>query len=220
MKTKSILFFILLFNSTCFFSQSISFGVKAGLNLSNQNFEYDERYEDISTTTSFSTLIHIGLYSHIPFSQKIGFQPEILYSREGSKIRLSGFGDLSKSLEKMDFQPKTLQSSLDFKQTVSYINVPLLLSIKPFNNRFSILTGPQLGFLVKDEINIDIDDGDGVDTEFKSFSFSGVIGMNYEILKGLSLGARYNFGLSNVSKEVIGTIKNNTFQIYLGYKLY
>lgn len=213
MKTKCILsFFILTVYVTAFaqtknkeVEEAITFGIKGGLNVSNQSIDYkatDQFKVNSSATTSF----HFGIFSNIPFSENFSFQPEVLYSREGSKINLS--------FE----EPEPFK--IKFKQMVTYINVPTLIAYQPFEANLSIHVGPQFGFLIKDELDIDIDDGEILDSEYKSFQLSAVFGLEYKIISSLHFGGRYTLGINDISNSDDGSIKNNTLQFYVGYTLF
>lgn len=179
----------------------VTFGIKAGVNLSNQILDFNKEAFGFNVNASSITLFHAGVFGNIPLSERVSMQPEIIYSMEGSEIDLD---------------------VIKFKQTLSYINVPALVSVKLFKSlkNLSVLGGPQFGFLVKDELNIDNDDVEILDSEYKTFELSAVLGVEYSILQDLSLGARYNYGINDISNTNDSSIKNSTFQFYLAYKLF
>lgn len=177
-----------------------NFGVKAGVNLANQFAKFDNPNMGIELNTKTLTSFHIGFYGDFRLSEKSGVLAEVLYSQEGSDVNLGG---------------------LSFKQKVNYIKVPLLFSYAPFSNGLSFQLGPQFGFMVKDTIELDNNDGDPfVDADFKSFEFSTVFGAEYRVTKNLKVGARYNLGITDISNTDEGTFKNRNFQFYLGLDLF
>lgn len=95
------------------FSQNNKIGLKAGYNLSNQIETTDLDYQPLSS-------FHFGVSYHISASQKIAFQPELLYSVKGSR---HNEGELK----------------------LEHLEVPLLISYKL--NKFSFLAGPQYSLL-------------------------------------------------------------------------
>jgi len=179
-------------------SEKFNFGIKLGLNVSNQNLEYDIPDFPFDIKTSSLTSFHVGVFGEFILSDKIELKPELLFSREGSKIDLD---------------------VLKFNQTLSYIKAPILVKIYPFNNDLSILAGPQFGFLVDDEIDLDVDDGELIDNSFKSFELSATLGLEYDIINNFVLGARYNLGLTDSSDDDIASLKNNNFQAYIGFRI-
>jgi hypothetical protein len=102
-----------------------SFGVKAGLNVSNvwasdgQGFESDPK-------AGFAGGAFIG----IPLGLNFGLQPEILVSQKG--FQASGM---------------LLGSEYSFKRTTTFIDVPLQIQVKP-TSFLTIVGGPQFSYLV------------------------------------------------------------------------
>jgi hypothetical protein len=102
------------------------FGVKGGANYSNQ---YDSKNSDFTATSKFG--FAAGAFLNIPLGQYLGVQPEILFSQKGFKA-----------------EGKVLGSPYDLTRTTNYIDVPLLLTIKPIEY-VSIVVGPQYSYLIK-----------------------------------------------------------------------
>jgi hypothetical protein len=103
-----------------------AFGVKGGANYSNQ---YDSKTSDFTATSKFG--FAGGAFFSIPLGQYLGVQPEILFSQKGFKAT-----------------GKIIGSSYDLTRTTNYIDVPLLLTIKPVEY-VSIVVGPQYSYLMK-----------------------------------------------------------------------
>ncbi|NVK51303.1 MAG: PorT family protein [Flavobacteriaceae bacterium] len=178
---------------------NVVFGVKGGVNFSNQNFNYSTEEGNFDLGTASLTSYHVGFYADWMFNEKFGLQPEILYSREGAKINLF---------------------FVDFDQVLSFIKVPVLFKYKPLN-KLSLHVGPQFGFLVKEELDIDINDGvELIDTAFKKFELSAAVGTEYAISNSVLVGARYNFGLTNISDMTDASVKTSNLQFYIGLKLF
>ena len=175
-------------------------GIKAGLNLANQTAKYNIPETTIQVSTSTLTTFHMGLYGDFRLSEKAGLLAEVLYSQEGSMVNLLGIG---------------------FKQKVNYIKVPALFSYAPLSNGLSFQLGPQFGFMLKDTIELDNNDGeDLIDADFKSFEFSAVLGAEYQITQDFKIGARYNLGITDISNTDEGTFRNRNFQCYLGFDIF
>ena len=100
-------------------------GLKAGINLSNV---YDEEGDNFVAESKVG--FAGGMFFEIPFGKFVGFQPEIMYSQKGFKAT-----------------GNTLLGSYNYTKTSNYIDLPLLLQLKPFNG-FSILAGPQFSYLI------------------------------------------------------------------------
>ena len=161
------------------------FGVKAGLNAS----ELHVKDADVKSDTKIG--FHAGALAHIHANgSQFAFQPEVIYSLEGSKAKVAG---------------ETSSTNLH------YINVPLLAQYM-FDNGFRIEAGPQFGFLVAaknkyDGNTTDIKDG------YKSTAISLPVGIGYLTQSGLGFDARYSFGLSDLSEVKGGNkLTGNNFQ--------
>jgi hypothetical protein len=104
------------------FRDKMMFGLKAGVNLSNV---YDTKGEDFVADSKFG--FATGAFLAVPFGKMFGIQPELLFSQKGFKGTFLG---------------------VNYTQTTSYIDMPLLLALKP-NGFATLLFGPQFSFLVK-----------------------------------------------------------------------
>ena len=136
---------------------------------------------------------HLGAFSLIKFA-KFGIQPEIIYSEQGAKVK----------------SPNT--SSLE--SNFSYVNIPIILKLYTIGG-LNLQVGPQFGFLTSAEV-----DGDNVKDQLKSSDFSVGLGVGWDAPFGLSLDARYNLGVSDVSDMAAAEIKNQVWQISAGFKLF
>jgi hypothetical protein len=132
----------------------------------------------------------VGAYLNINFSDKFGITPEVLYSAYGSKWN-------------------------DVKVDFDYISIPLMLRYKPIR-LLSLEVGPQFSFLknAKKENENDFMD------QLKNNDFGLVVGVGIHLPLGLNAGARYVWGFTNISDVSAESIKNRTFQVYLGWTIF
>ncbi len=159
------------------FREKVSFGVKAGINISNV---YDSQGEQFNADAKLG--LAAGIFVALPIGKFIGVQPEILFSQKGYK----GSGSL-------------LGSNYSYTYTSNYIDVPLLFAIKPIS-LITILVGPQYSFLVKDSykfdsalINIDqehVFENDNI--RKNTLSFLGGVDFNF---KRIVIGTRVGWDL-------------------------
>lgn len=178
-------------------AQSIKFGAKAGVNFASLNGDTGEIL-DLKTRTSF----HVGGVAEIMFSDKFSFQPELLYSAQGT-----AYEDVDAAIE------GTLK--------LDYLNVPLLGKYY-VTEGFSIQAGPQVGLLLSAKSEFEVA-GDSQEEDVKD-AVSGVdfglnFGLGYKLPSGLFFDARYNLGLSNVNdgdSDIIDD-KNGVIQISVGF---
>ncbi|MFV5692305.1 porin family protein [Flavobacterium sp. LT1R49] len=173
--------------------EDMSFGVKAGLNISSIT-NADQDGMNSKSLVGF----HVGFFGEFMISNEFSIQPELLYSTQGVKLEVDGDkGDL-----KLD-----------------YINVPVMAKYY-IADAFSLELGPQIGFLVSSKAK---SGGESIDVkdDTKSIDVSLGFGANYNFAEKFMLGARYNLGLTRVQKDLFpgeSESKNSVFQISLGYK--
>ena len=105
---------------------AVSFGIKAGTNYSNV---YDEQGNDFVADSKFG--FAAGAFVAIPLGKFIGIQPEVLYSQKGFKSSGTYLG-----------------STYSMTRTTEFIDVPLLLAVKPIA-QLTLLFGPQFSYLMK-----------------------------------------------------------------------
>lgn len=189
-------------------SDEISFGVKAGVNFASIT---GDETDDLSSLTGF----HFGGFVNIPVSGNFSVQPEILYSAQGAKYEDS--------------------DDYDGKFKLNYLNIPVMAKIEVADG-FTLEAGPQIGFLLsaKDDYTyVGPDPGfsddsgeDDIKDFIKSTDFGINFGLGYEMESGLSFGARYSLGISNIidSDDIdpgfdVDDFKNQNgvFQISVGY---
>ncbi len=142
---------------------------------------------DLSNRTGFQA----GIFAGVKFGEKVGLQADMLYSQQGAEFDGGEFD-------------------------LSYINVPVVLKYYLVNG-LNIQAGPQFGFVVDDKITFEVFDDISTKAKAEDFDLSGVVGAGYDFPFGVRLDARYNFGLTDVSKEKGVEGKNSVFSLALGY---
>jgi hypothetical protein len=104
----------------------LQLGIKAGFNYSNV---YDVKAEQFNADPKFGFVA--GGFLSIPIGRYLGFQPEILFSQKGFKATGS-----------------VLDSDYEYTRTTNYLDVPLLIQLKPAES-ITLLAGPQFSYLLK-----------------------------------------------------------------------
>lgn len=182
--------FVILFVSLTAISYGqvqLSLGVKGGLNFA----KFD--VEDVGGSVKNKTGFNGGAFALFKFT-KIGIQPELIFSQQGSKFTFDG---------------NDVESNFD------YINIPVILKIYLLAG-LNLQVGPQFGFLSKAEI-----DGQDVKSSFKGADTSLGIGVGWDLPLRFTIDARYNLGLSKIEDDpAFDAIKNQVIQVALGYKLF
>lgn len=185
-KVNLVVAFMLLFSAAAFSQAQFALGVKGGLNFAK--FDANDFGGSLKNKTGF----HGGAFALIKFS-KIGIQPELIFSQQGSKFR---------------FNADEGEGNFD------YINIPVMLKLYTIAG-INLQVGPQFGFLSKAEI-----DGNNVKDSFKGSDLSLGIGAGWDLPFGLTIDARYNLGLSKIEDDPsFDAVKNQVLQVSLGYKL-
>jgi hypothetical protein len=138
------------------------------------------------------TGFNVGGLAHIHLTRSFAIQPEIVYSTQGAEY---GSGKLK----------------------LNYINIPVLAQYM-FANGFRLQTGPQLGILTTSEFKSGNSETDIDNLSNTDFSWS--FGASYVGRMGLGIDARYNLGLTDVSKSNTTDLKNRVWQIGLFYQFH
>ena len=184
---KFLLLVAVLFVGTSVFAQDVQFGAKGGLNFAN--FSGDDANGDVKTDIFLGGFVRIGL------TETLAFQPELMYSRQGSKDEANG---------------------IDAKLRANYLNLPLLLRAKMFGSEnFNAIVGPQIGFLLNseyEESNGDASASIDMDDNVKGMDLALALGVEYDITEKFGIGFRYNLGLSKIA-ENDAKIRNSVFQL-------
>lgn len=197
-------------------AQSISFGLKAGANLSNLS-------GDLANQNQYNNRLgfHGGVMVNFGLANKmVSIQPEILYSQKGFRYANQSITVLGNT----------------FRNTGSvrydYIDVPILVRIKVSGLFFEL--GPQYSYLT----NVSTDrtqtyNGSVIGTAGSGTSnlnnvnrnelgYAG--GLGYQSSEGLLLGLRYNGAFTDFAKDGYSNndfrnARNSVFQAYVGFLL-
>ncbi|MFI5218873.1 MAG: porin family protein [Bacteroidia bacterium] len=162
-------------------SNPVRFGIKGGVNFSSL---YTKDVEETKMRTGFN----VGLFAKLPLTDYFAVQPELYYTTKGAEIT---------------YNNTFVNGTAGFH--LNYIEVPLMF-VGNITANFNIHAGPYAAFLisgkVKNESNIDFFDfEENIDTDdYNTFEAGLAIGAGID-LKAVSLGVRYNHGLTNVGKE-------------------
>ena len=108
--------------------------------------------------------------------------------------------------ERFYVQPEITYVSI--KNDFDQLHIPVLGRYR-IGKKFNVFLGPDFGFLLTDNEN------------FKKLNFGVTFGVSYQLMKRLSIDARYNWALTEALKtDFPGTsAKFNSFQIGLTYRL-
>ena len=140
---------------------------------------------DAQQGSSLRTGFQAGAFAGIKFSEKTAIQLDVLYSQQGAAFDASDF-------------------------ELSYVNLPLVFKYY-LAGGLHLQVGPQFGILVDDnvkELYTEV-------VEAQSSDVSGIIGIGYDLPFGLRVDGRYNFGFTDVLKDLSG--KNSVVTLAVGF---
>jgi hypothetical protein len=183
--------------------QKLSFGLKVGANYSNV---YDSEGEDFVADAKFG--LAAGGFVSIPIGKFFGVQPEILFSQKGFKSSGTYFGSI-----------------YSMTRTTDYIDVPLLLAVKPIE-QVTFLFGPQFSYLLsqKDDFtggtisSTQEQDFDNSNIRKNTFGLTGGVDFN---VSNFVIGVRVAWDVKNNDGDGNATTpryKNTLYQATLGYR--
>lgn len=153
-------------------AQTVSFGVKGGLNVYNIHNASGPVYNPVVG-------LHAGVLSHIHLTKHFALQPEVVYSTSGGNYKYS---------------------NNDTRYNLGYINIPVLVQYM-FDNGIRVQAGPQLGILVH-AVSKDNTVKENIINDLNAVDFGFATGASYQVPKtGFGFDARYNLGLSDINKN-------------------
>ena len=182
-----------------------SIGIKVGSNYSNV---FDSKGEQFVADGKYG--LAAGAFLSLPVGKLIGIQPEVIYSEKGFKATGAFLG-----------------SNYSATRTTTYIDVPILLAIKPISY-LTILAGPQYSFLIKQNNNFTgtlatIDQQKFFDNDNIRKNVLGLTGGVDINLSSFVVSARAGWDVQNNNGDGTSTTpryKNAWYQATIGYRLF
>lgn len=169
---KKLIFSLLLVacTSTVIQAQSLTFGVKGGLNVARLT-----NYERDGARASF----YAGGFANFALSDMLSLQPEILYSGQGCTFR-----------DILDNK---------YKVRLGFLNIPVMFQVRPVPE-FYLEAGPQFGIGLSSKVKIGSTtvESDNVKSDFglglgMGYQFASGLGISARYVSGLSrvTGTKY-----------------------------
>lgn len=173
----------------------MKYGVKAGLNMTSMS-------NDMAFNPGFGIGVgfRVGGFLNMRWGYRTensskgtglwGFQPELMYSYQAVN---TDAGDVK----------------------MNYIAVPLLLKIYP-TTAFSIEAGPEFSCLMSTSPSTMAVDGAEIKVgDCKGMNVGLAVGLAYDFEMGLTVGARYTYGFTDMAKNL--KWKNSNIQVTVGW---
>lgn len=201
-------------------SYAQTFGVKAGLNLSNMLVEDDD--DTYSDDFKVNPGFHVGATAEFPITELFSFETGLLLSTKGFKVS-----------EEETFMGETVK--YESKLNLIYLDIPLTAkaSFDLGGARIYGVFGPYIGMglsgkskfeiTAMGETETDEEDikwgSDEDEDEFKRLDLGLTMGAGVEI-SSIQIGLSYGLGLANISTYTDGgsKISNRVLGISVGYK--
>ena len=135
---------------------------------------------------------HVGGLLHIHTQNpRLALQPEFVFSTQGAS-----FGDGT--------------------QKIDYLNIPFLIQYIG-RGGLRLETGPQVGALISAKFEDNEDNEFSIKNSFKKSDFGWVFGLGFLSSSGLGVDARYNLGLTDITKGR-GNVMNRVWQFGIFYQ--
>jgi hypothetical protein len=179
-------------------------GIKGGLNLTTL-------YSSDVSTSHMKAGFDAGIFAKFPVTRGFSIQPELLYSLKGAKTSYDN----------------AVQGSGEYRFNLGYIELPLLAVVNLGPN-FNIHAGGYAAYMTNANIkNVDNNGNLEGATDLNADNFNrwdyGLVGGAGFDIEHVTLGARYNYGLSkigksgNLSGDLARGMKNAGFSFYIGF---
>ena len=221
---KKVIFVLAAVVLTMGYAQAqFTFGVRAGLNLTNISEKYDGEKPSEDERGKFKPGFQVGVVGEYAISDAFAIQPGIVFATQGARVKYSD----TWAGEKEEFK-----ASL----TLNYIQVPINAQYKLDLGGAKLLlqAGPYLGLGIggkakieetyggetkKDDYKIKFGSGTpDEDTTYvdNAFDFGLGIGAGLQF-SNIQVGLGYNLGLANMTDEDKSSSKNNGFALTVTY---
>ncbi|HCN51354.1 MAG TPA: hypothetical protein DIT10_20080 [Chryseobacterium sp.] len=211
MKKKNI-FFVLTFAFSAIFnaqeqtknSESMSFGVKGGYNLSNMQI--------FGNQLDSKSYFYAGIVAEQPLSPKLAVQAEVLYTQLGGKDSYPWFQVIGTDLVEM--------GNTNYEYQFNQIQVPISLKYY-FIPNLSASAGMNLGFNLSSKVKTDNNFNSTNDNSvhsIKTLNIFPFLGAEYKINEKFFVDARYNFDFIRINKSDMIPMKIGFLQAGVGYR--
>lgn len=206
-----VILMILIVSSNSY-GQLISKGIKGGVNFANVGGE-DAKNPDPQSITAFNA----GVFATFNVNGTVVLQPEIIYSVKGFKVSdvLNFFGQ---------------NYSIIMTGKIAYLEIPILVKLTMPSStddifKPNIFIGPELAIKLSAKVRSEVTGQPSQEQDLQNISssdYGAIIGVGTDInlsTIGLTIDARYDYGLNNVtSTQNPVDVKHRVFSVNCGIK--
>ena len=190
-----------------------TYGVKGGISFNHFLGDFP-----IDITPKLYTGFTAGVFGNYKFNDKFSIQPEILYSRKGSKF------------ESFKYTYEFINVELEMYIKTDWIEIPIL-GMYHVDDKFTLFGGPYIGFYLNGTVvaepSISIL---GYEFEYdieadnlRLPDYGIVLGGLYKISENVAVQGRWEYGIQDLADDVIVSfldddfivINNSSFQLQL-----
>lgn len=197
-----VAFFWLIIASPCLIAQDIEpeSGIRAGLNISNLMIPQIE-----AQNARFG--YHLGIFTQVPIGDNFGIKPELLFSTKGATFTNN---------ESYTFGLPETNREIEIQ--LNYLDLPVM-AVWGVSDFLRINAGVVASALLYSEATVADDTRLNLNyNNFNRFELMLAAGAEFDV-NPISLGLRYNHGLTPVGQEGIeetylGEVENNIIQMY------
>lgn len=208
MKKQNILFLAPLFVTTISFSQVLTYGIRAGVNVANVSMNLPSNLWPPDNQKKSRTSFNVGAYGQYMINEKIALRAELFYSGEGTDFTNPG-------------------TELPAHLKLSYLSLPVFFKYNVIKH-FYVMAGPQVSYLLA--AHSIYKDGQSYDVlkEHNTLAVGVVPAIGYD-WQNLSINLRYQVGLSTLPKSGAfwsytpysdDKAKSNVFSVVISYKMF
>ena len=197
-----------LFVSAPAVAQPTAFGLKAGLSISNQDYDYTES-NPIEVEREARTGLALSFFAEFPITPILSLQPELAYVQRGSKLFVSRVPETG---------PPPVESG-ELDDRVDYLVIPLHLRVRfpGATYRPYALLGPRLDFKINDRSeSASVLAGD---LETINYGLSLALGLEYGAgpIGAVFTELGYQFDFSKTVDTELLDVSSQSFLILIGY---
>jgi hypothetical protein len=185
---KKIVIVALMAISTTATAQK-GYGVRAGINLANFRDNQD------NSSTSNITGYTAAVFYKVLTPAALVFKPELSVATQGGAVKISNIRSTTKT---------------------TYVAGAAILSTEGGDKKLFFEGGIKLGMLINAKQTVS-DVVKDVKDSLKTMDLAIVLGLGYKLTNKLYAEARYDYGLTDVSKTKTDKSYNNVLQITLAY---
>lgn len=180
---------------------TVSFGIRAGLNLADWEGETMQSVQDLvdmsggSVSQQMRTGFHAGGYVSIPILPGFEIEPGLQYSQKGTVLT----GKIP--LEQVEF----LNTNVTITNKAEYLDMPVLAKVY-VGEGFHIFAGPQVSYLLSNKVKAEagalgfkaLNQEFDMKSGFREFDVAVTGGLGYKFTNGFNVSAGYDYGLNSI----------------------